>query len=176
MSEQVDVVVIGAGLAGLRCAAELESAGVEVALLEESDGVGGRVRTDRVDDFLCDRRLPAAQPGVPRASRGTSTCRALGLQAFDAGVAVRRADGLTLLGDPRRARACCGSTLTSGMTRPKELAGLGRFLGPALAPPQKALRADDERWPLAFDRAGVDGPCVATCWSRSWRGCSPTAR
>ena len=69
MSEQVDVVVIGAGLAGLRCAAELESAGVEVALLEGSDGVGGRVRTDRVDDFLCDRGFQLLNPAYPAVKR-----------------------------------------------------------------------------------------------------------
>lgn len=157
MSEQVDVVVIGAGLAGLRCAAELEAAGVEVALLEASDGVGGRVRTDRVDDFLCDRGFQLLNPAYPAVKRYVDV-PALGLQGFEAGVAVRRPDGLTLLGDPRRAPRLVGSTLTSGMARPKELAGLGRFLGPALAAPQKALRGEDEPLGESLDRAGVDGP------------------
>ncbi|WP_277601751.1 FAD-dependent oxidoreductase [Microbacterium sp. 4R-513] len=39
-----DVVVIGAGLAGLRCAAELAAHGREVVVLEAADRVGGRQR------------------------------------------------------------------------------------------------------------------------------------
>ncbi len=157
MDHECDVVVVGAGLAGLRCAAELESAGVEVALLEASDRVGGRVRTDRVDDFLCDRGFQLLNPAYPAVKKYVDL-PALGLQSFEAGVAVRRAEGLTLLGDPRRAPRLLGSTLASGMTRPQELAGLGRFLGPALANPQKALGGDDAPLGEALDRAGVDGP------------------
>ena len=50
-----DVVIVGAGLAGLVCAQDLARAGVECTVLEASDGVGGRVRTDEVDGFLLDR-------------------------------------------------------------------------------------------------------------------------
>ncbi len=46
-----EVVIIGAGLAGLSCALSLEAAGVTAALLEASDGPGGRVRTDLVEAF-----------------------------------------------------------------------------------------------------------------------------
>ncbi len=38
-----DVVVIGAGLAGLRCATDLVAAGLDVVVLEARDRVGGRV-------------------------------------------------------------------------------------------------------------------------------------
>ena len=40
-----DVIVIGAGLAGLRCGGMLASQGLEVVVLEASDVVGGRQRT-----------------------------------------------------------------------------------------------------------------------------------
>jgi len=46
-----DVVVVGAGLAGLACASRLSATGLDVQVLEASDGVGGRARTDRVDGF-----------------------------------------------------------------------------------------------------------------------------
>ena len=52
---QPDVVIVGAGLAGLSCAAYLHRAGLSVSVLEASDGVGGRVRSDRVDGFTLDR-------------------------------------------------------------------------------------------------------------------------
>src|SRR4029453_1507981 len=53
------VYVVGAGLAGLRCARRLHEKGVAATVLEASDGVGGRGRPDRVDDFLLDRGFHA---------------------------------------------------------------------------------------------------------------------
>ncbi|MGA8846471.1 MAG: FAD-dependent oxidoreductase, partial [Nocardioides sp.] len=50
-----DVVVVGAGLAGLRCAVELVASGHEVVVLEAEDEVGGRIRTERVEGFQVDR-------------------------------------------------------------------------------------------------------------------------
>jgi phytoene dehydrogenase-like protein len=49
------VLIVGAGMAGLCCAADLTAAGVPVRIIEASDAVGGRVRTDVVDGFLVDR-------------------------------------------------------------------------------------------------------------------------
>jgi len=49
------VVVIGAGVSGLACARALRRAGVDALLVDASDGVGGRVRTDQLDGFLLDR-------------------------------------------------------------------------------------------------------------------------
>ena len=54
-SDEAEVLVIGAGVAGLRCATLLAEAGRDVQVWEASDDVGGRIRTDRVDGFLCDR-------------------------------------------------------------------------------------------------------------------------
>jgi protoporphyrinogen oxidase len=51
----MDVIIIGAGLAGLCCARTLHQAGVPFALLEAATGVGGRVQTDRVGGFLLDQ-------------------------------------------------------------------------------------------------------------------------
>jgi hypothetical protein len=47
----VEVLVIGAGLAGLRCAGVLSSAGRDVCVWEQDDDVGGRVRTNAFDGF-----------------------------------------------------------------------------------------------------------------------------
>ena len=54
-SVDTEVVIVGAGVAGLACALELQKSGVPFALLEKQDGVGGRVRTDIVDGFVLDR-------------------------------------------------------------------------------------------------------------------------
>jgi monoamine oxidase len=47
MREDVDVVVVGAGVAGLAAGAELEGAGRSVQFLEARDRVGGRILTTR---------------------------------------------------------------------------------------------------------------------------------
>jgi monoamine oxidase len=44
-----DVIVVGAGLAGLACADDLAAAGLDVVVLESRDRVGGRVFTHRFD-------------------------------------------------------------------------------------------------------------------------------
>lgn len=57
-----DMVVIGAGLAGLRAAIHLAQAGHGVVVLDAADAVGGRQRTDSVDGFLLDRGFQVLNP------------------------------------------------------------------------------------------------------------------
>ncbi|WP_189714292.1 NAD(P)/FAD-dependent oxidoreductase [Streptomyces phaeofaciens] len=52
---QADVVVVGAGVAGLSAAHRLISAGVTTAVLEAAPYVGGRMSTEKVDGFRLDR-------------------------------------------------------------------------------------------------------------------------
>ena len=49
-----DVVIVGAGIAGLSAAGELVANGLRVVVLEKSRGVGGRMATRRVGDAVCD--------------------------------------------------------------------------------------------------------------------------
>lgn len=70
MSEaQPKIVIVGAGLAGLACARVLAAAGRPFTILEASNAVGGRVRTDEVDGFLLDRGFQIFLPGYPEARR-----------------------------------------------------------------------------------------------------------
>jgi phytoene dehydrogenase-like protein len=65
------VAVIGAGLAGLACASDLVAAGATVRVLEASDAVGGRMRTDEQGGFLLDRGFQVFNTSYPqvRAAR-----------------------------------------------------------------------------------------------------------
>lgn len=97
----VDVVVVGAGLAGLVAARRLVAAGLEVAVVERADAVGGRVRTDVVDGFRLDRGFQVLCTAYP-ALRTEVDLAALDLRCFDAGVAVATDRGPVVLADPRR--------------------------------------------------------------------------
>jgi oxygen-dependent protoporphyrinogen oxidase len=63
------VVVIGAGISGLVCAYRLKTLGVDVALIEKSDRVGGVIQSERMEGFLIERG--------PNSSQGTEELVAL---------------------------------------------------------------------------------------------------
>ena len=96
-----DVVVVGAGLAGLACARELGRRGVGCQVLDAADAVGGRVRTDRVDGFLVDRGFQVHLTAYPEARR-VLDYDALDLRPFEPGALVWRGGGFERLGDPLR--------------------------------------------------------------------------
>jgi len=66
---QARIVIVGAGLAGLACARVLAAAGRKFTILEASNAVGGRVRTDQVEGFLLDRGFQVFLPAYPEARR-----------------------------------------------------------------------------------------------------------
>ncbi|WP_242614108.1 NAD(P)/FAD-dependent oxidoreductase [Actinomadura roseirufa] len=84
-----EVIVVGGGLAGLACAVRLHEAGVPVRVLEASDGVGGRMRTDVVDGFRLDRGFQVFNTAYPAAARLLDVA-ALDLRPFSSGLLVFR--------------------------------------------------------------------------------------
>src|SRR5262245_35215624 len=64
-----DVLIAGAGLAGLCCGRRLAQCRVSFQILEAADGVGGRMRTDTVDGFRLDRGFHVLLTGYPEAQR-----------------------------------------------------------------------------------------------------------
>ena len=121
-----EVVVVGAGLAGLACARHLSRAGVEVAVLEAADAVGGRVRTDVVDGMLLDRGFQVHNTGYPEAQRVLDHA-ALDLQDFAAGALVRFGDRLHKVGDPRRTPTWTAATVLSPIGSLQDKVLIGRL-------------------------------------------------
>ena len=96
-----DVVIVGAGLAGLVAAKVLEQHGISPLLLEASDGVGGRVRSDVVDGFILDRGFQVLLTGYPEIHRHLDI-PALDLRAFEPGAVVWRKGKGHIVGYPFR--------------------------------------------------------------------------
>ncbi|MFE1443164.1 NAD(P)/FAD-dependent oxidoreductase [Streptomyces sp. NPDC058739] len=92
---QADVVVVGAGVAGLSAAQRLTSAGVSTAVLEAAPCPGGRMSTEKVDGFRLDRIGQLLSTAYPELAL-TPGLGALVLRRFDPGVLLH--------GDGRRHR------------------------------------------------------------------------
>ncbi|MGC3976129.1 MAG: NAD(P)/FAD-dependent oxidoreductase [Nitrospira sp.] len=101
MSVSARVIIVGAGLAGLTCAQHLVRQGLACTILEASDEVGGRVRTDRVDGFQLDRGFQVLLTGYPEATN-VLDYPALQLQAFHPGALVHCGGRFHRISDPLR--------------------------------------------------------------------------
>ena len=152
-----DVIVVGAGLAGLQCARHLARAGLDVRVLEAGDQVGGRMRTDVVDGFRCDRGFQVLNPASPAVRKGVDVA-ALHLQHFGRGVAVRREGGLAILADPTRHPHYAAATLRSPYVRPGELRGAAVWAAPSLGSVKRLLHSTDASFAESLDAAGLHGP------------------
>lgn len=152
-----DVVVIGAGLAGLRCAGLLAAHGLDVAVIEAADAVGGRQRTDIVDGFRLDRGFQVLNPAYP-ALRRSVDLDALALGSFPVGVQVRTADGMAELRHPVRHPLSIAASLRSGLVTPQDALALARWAAPALVLPLSRLARYDLPLRDGWDAAGLRGP------------------
>ncbi|MCU7821218.1 NAD(P)/FAD-dependent oxidoreductase [Kitasatospora sp. DSM 101779] len=140
-----DVVVIGAGLAGLACARDLVAAGLEVAVLEASDGVGGRMRTDLVGGFRLDRGFQVFNTSYPQVRRRIDL-PALRLHPFTPGFVLAGSRGRYRFADPTRRPDLAGDLLPGRLAPFRDVVALG------------LLSARDMVLPAAVLRRGRDVP------------------
>ncbi len=125
---RADVVIVGAGLAGLACALRLHEAGAGVRVLEASDGVGGRVRTDVVEGFRLDRGFQVLLTAYPETRRVLDYA-ALDLRPFLPGALVRRSSHFHELSDPWRRPERAWRSLTAGVGSLADRLRMARFRG-----------------------------------------------
>jgi len=155
------VIVVGAGMAGLTAAVALHDAGVPVQLLEASDGVGGRIRTDRHPaGFLLDRGFQVLLEAYPFVRRWIDL-GALAPASFDAAALIWTGRRLAPLADPRRHPGALPRDLTSPVFGVADKVRLARL----------ALHAQRAPWQSAREAATVapDQSAAEALWSA---GCS----
>lgn len=143
LPSSTDVVVVGAGLAGLVAAKVLAERGITVLLLESSDAPGGRVRTDQVDGFLLDRGFQVLLTGYPELAHHLDL-GALDLRRFEPGALVWRDGRGHVVGDPLRRPATAPATLRApvgSLADKTRIALLRRRL--LKSDPKRLLRGDD---------------------------------
>ncbi|MET0782832.1 MAG: FAD-dependent oxidoreductase, partial [Leifsonia flava] len=152
-----DVVIIGAGLAGLRCAVRLAESGLDVVVLEAQDGVGGRERTDVVDGFQLDRGFHVLNPAYPAVKRWVDVAD-LRMRPFPVGVRVRRDSGSVELRHPVRHPLSLPASLSSGLLTPRDTAALVRWVTPVLLRPRAVIAGTDRTLHHGWDSVGLRGP------------------
>ncbi|SEN05108.1 Flavin containing amine oxidoreductase [Actinacidiphila rubida] len=158
----VDVLVVGAGVAGLACAQDLVAAGVRVRVLEASDGVGGRMRTDVRDGFRLDRGFQVVNTSYPQMKRRMDL-RALRLRPFTPAVLLATPRGRVRFADPTRAPRQAADLLPGRLASMRDLAGLVLMTGrDLLTPPSGLKRAPDRTTRTALADAAIGEELVET--------------
>ncbi len=96
------IIIVGAGLAGLTCAKELTEAGKQVLVLEATDQIGGRVRTDYHEDgYRLDRGFQVLFTAYPAAMRHLNY-EGLKQRRFDPGAILIKDGKRYQIADPLR--------------------------------------------------------------------------
>ncbi|MFF8912675.1 FAD-dependent oxidoreductase [Streptomyces sp. NPDC015032] len=153
-AHHADVVIIGAGIAGLSAAHLLTSAGVSVSVLEAAPRIGGRMTTAETDGFLLDRTGPLLSTSYPEL-RLMPALEGLVLCTFAPGVLVHSAGRQYRTGDVRGARGAfkaaraLASALRPPMGGPIDQARLGAALARLAATPAARVLARPEQTALA---------------------------
>jgi phytoene dehydrogenase-like protein len=94
-------LIVGAGLAGLNAAIHLQAAGVDVHVIDSSDRAGGRVASDVIDGFICDRGFQLINAQYP-ALQELNIVSELDFIAAPRVIEVCLQDGHHPIGDPRQ--------------------------------------------------------------------------
>jgi len=106
--------IIGAGVSGLIAARILEENGYSPIIIEATDRVGGRVKTDIVNGYQLDHGFQVLLTGYPAANKYLNF-EALELQQLLPGASIFKNKQQKILGDPLREISLLLPTLFSGI-------------------------------------------------------------
>lgn len=112
MNKEKKVIIIGAGISGLTAAIELERNGFTPTMIESTDRVGGRVKTDYENGYQFDHGFQVLLTAYPEASKYLDL-EALNLRNFKPGAEIYASANPFLIIDPLRQPSAIFSTLRS---------------------------------------------------------------
>jgi len=162
LPQSCDVVVVGAGVAGLVAAADLAASGLDVTVVEAEETVGGRVRSTVRDGYVLDRGFQVLNTAYP-AVRRRLDLDALRLRSFPKGMAVRTDRGLVRLEASFGGALSSLSLLSGTLVRPSDLVRLLRAAAADALLPASRLKERPETDTLtALRRLGVGRRAVNT--------------
>jgi glycine/D-amino acid oxidase-like deaminating enzyme len=140
---RAEVVVVGAGLAGLSAATRLADAGRDVHVVDAAGHAGGRLATERIDGFLVDRGFQVLNTGYPRVA--DLDLGALELGWFWTGAVVRVDGRAHRVVDPRRHPTAGWDTVRAPIGPLASKAAIGVFSARTGYRPVSSLLAAPER-------------------------------
>jgi len=138
-----EIVIVGAGIAGLSCARGLQQKGHDILVLEAAPEVGGRLQTDRRDGFLLDRGFQVLQLAYPQA-RDLLDYDALELRRFPPGARIRADNRFHVLADPLRKPRYLLQTVFSGIGSVADRLRLAQLVREVCRPPLEELFDQEE--------------------------------
>jgi phytoene dehydrogenase-like protein len=167
---KTDVVIVGAGLAGLVCAQDLTRAGVDCCLIEASDGVGGRVRSDTLDGFILDRGFQILLSAYPQVQQRIDI-EGLELGYFEPGAMVRANGRFHRVADPLRRPSQIAQTLTAPIGSLGEKARMARLvLDVRMSSVRSILRRPDGTTAERLAGAGLTDRSIDLFWGPLFAG------
>jgi hypothetical protein len=95
------IVIVGAGISGLTAALHLEEYGHSPIIIESSDSIGGRIKTDEINGFLLDHGFQVLLTHYPEVNRYFNLTE-LQLLNFDPGAVIYHNDTQLSISDPMR--------------------------------------------------------------------------
>jgi protoporphyrinogen oxidase len=93
--------IVGAGISGLIAAIVLEQNGFSPVIIEATDRVGGRVKTDMINGYQLDRGFQVLLTAYPAAQKYLDY-KSLELQSFLPGASIFKNGKQEVIGDPLR--------------------------------------------------------------------------
>lgn len=152
---RAEVVVVGAGLAGLSAAVRLAGAGCDVHVVEAGGHAGGRLASERIDGFVVDRGFQVLNTGYPRVAADLDVA-ALRMGWFWPGAVLRAEGRAHRVVDPRRHPATAPATLRAPIGSLLAKGAIAAYSAQAgYAPVPRLLRQPETTAEVRLRAAGV---------------------